>query len=50
MADRDSPSATKRPNVILITTDQQRGDCVGYDTRGVNTPHKVPVAPRVGWH
>ncbi|MEP3278275.1 MAG: sulfatase-like hydrolase/transferase [Stappiaceae bacterium] len=27
------------PNVILITTDQQRGDCIGDEARGVNTPH-----------
>lgn len=26
-------------NVILITTDQQRGDCIGADRRGVKTPH-----------
>ncbi len=39
MTDSNAPGTTKRPNVILITTDQQRGDCVGYDTRGVSTPH-----------
>lgn len=28
-----------KPNVILISTDQQRGDCIGDDARGVKTPH-----------
>ena len=28
----------KRPNVILISTDQQRGDCIGVEGRGVLTP------------
>lgn len=27
------------PNVLLITTDQQRGDCIGRDRRQVRTPH-----------
>jgi len=30
---------TRRPNVILISTDQQRGDCIGADVRGVRTPN-----------
>lgn len=30
---------TPRPNVILITTDQHRGDCIGLDTRNVQTPN-----------
>lgn len=29
----------KRPNVILISTDQQRGDCIGSDARTVKTPN-----------
>lgn len=29
----------KKPNVILISTDQQRGDCIGAETRGVATPN-----------
>ncbi len=28
-----------KPNVILISTDQQRGDCIGDDARGVRTPN-----------
>lgn len=28
-----------RPNIILITSDQQRGDSYGYAGRGVHTPH-----------
>ncbi len=30
---------TKRPDVILISTDQQRGDCIGPEGRGVKTPN-----------
>ncbi|WDR05231.1 sulfatase-like hydrolase/transferase [Devosia rhodophyticola] len=30
---------TKRPNVILISSDQQRGDCIGAETRQVKTPN-----------
>lgn len=29
----------KRPNVLLITSDQQRGDCFGFEGRRVRTPH-----------
>ena len=29
----------KRPNILLITTDQHRGDCLGYAGRKVKTPH-----------
>ncbi|WP_417271655.1 sulfatase [Celeribacter sp.] len=29
---------TRKPNVILISTDQQRGDCIGAEGRGVKTP------------
>lgn len=28
-----------RPNILLITTDQQRRDCYGFRGRGVHTPH-----------
>jgi arylsulfatase A-like enzyme len=28
-----------RPNILLITTDQHRGDCLGYAGRRVKTPH-----------
>ncbi|WP_372574298.1 sulfatase family protein [Ruegeria jejuensis] len=34
------------PNVILITTDQQRGDCIGLDKRKVRTPHIDALARR----
>jgi arylsulfatase A-like enzyme len=27
------------PNILLITSDQQRGDCYGFDGRHVRTPH-----------
>ena len=29
----------KRPNIVLITSDQQRGDCYGFEGRKVKTPH-----------
>lgn len=28
-----------RPNILLITSDQQRGDCFGFEGRRVKTPH-----------
>ncbi len=31
--------AQTRPNILLITTDQQRGDCIGVEGRGVKTPN-----------
>lgn len=37
---------TKRPNVILISTDQQRGDCIGTDARGVDTPNLDRIAKK----
>jgi arylsulfatase A-like enzyme len=30
---------TVRPNVLFITADQQRGDCLGVEGRKVKTPH-----------
>ena len=30
---------TRRPNILLITSDQQRGDCFGFEGRAVKTPH-----------
>jgi arylsulfatase A-like enzyme len=30
---------TKRPNLIVITSDQQRGDCYGFEGRRIKTPH-----------
>ena len=28
-----------RPNILLITSDQQRGDCYGFEGRNIRTPH-----------
>ena len=28
-----------RPNILFITSDQQRGDCYGFEGRKVKTPH-----------
>lgn len=36
---QDTDPKTKKPNVILISTDQQRGDCIGLDKRHVRTPN-----------
>jgi arylsulfatase A-like enzyme len=30
---------TKKPNILLITSDQHRGDCFGFEGRNVKTPH-----------
>ncbi|MBM3480255.1 MAG: sulfatase, partial [Alphaproteobacteria bacterium] len=29
----------RKPNILLITSDQQRGDCYGFEGRKVRTPH-----------
>ncbi|MES2412176.1 MAG: sulfatase-like hydrolase/transferase [Pseudomonadota bacterium] len=39
----------KRPNILLITTDQHRADCLGYAGRKVKTPHIDEMA-RTGTH
>jgi len=33
-----------RPNILLITSDQQRGDCYGFEGRKVKTPHLDQLA------
>ncbi len=33
-----------RPNILLITSDQQRGDCYGFEGRRVKTPHLDALA------
>src|SRR5919202_4553464 len=35
---------TKRPNILLITTDQQRADCVGFENPHIRTPHSDRIA------
>jgi arylsulfatase A-like enzyme len=32
-------NGARRPNILLITSDQHRGDCYGFAGRGVWTPH-----------
>jgi arylsulfatase A-like enzyme len=39
----------RRPNILLITSDQHRGDCVGFEGRHVKTPHLDEMA-RTGTH
>ncbi|MYG52144.1 MAG: sulfatase-like hydrolase/transferase [Rhodospirillaceae bacterium] len=29
----------RRPNILFITSDQQRGDCYGFEGRRIRTPH-----------
>lgn len=31
--------SSRRPNILLITSDQHRGDCYGFEGRAVRTPH-----------
>jgi arylsulfatase A-like enzyme len=33
-----------RPNILMITSDQQRGDCFGFEGRRVKTPHLDQMA------
>jgi arylsulfatase A-like enzyme len=33
-----------RPNILLVTSDQQRGDCYGFEGRKVKTPHLDAMA------
>ena len=35
-----------KPNIVLITSDQHRGDCFGFDKRHVKTPHIDSMAER----
>ncbi len=35
---------TRRPNILFITSDQQRGDCYGFEGRKVKTPHLDDMA------
>ena len=35
---------TRRPNILLITSDQQRGDCFGFEGRKISTPHLDELA------
>lgn len=41
--------SAKKPNILLITTDQQRGDCYGFAGRGVKTPHLDRLANGGTW-
>ena len=34
-----SETSRRRPNIVLITSDQQRADCYGFEGRKVKTPH-----------
>ena len=38
------PSNQKRPNILFITSDQQRADCYGFAGRKVRTPHLDKLA------
>jgi len=32
-------SKKNRPNILLITSDQHRADCYGFEGRNIRTPH-----------
>jgi arylsulfatase A-like enzyme len=34
----------RRPNILFITSDQQRGDCYGFEGRKIKTPHLDAMA------
>ncbi len=36
--------ADRTPNILLITSDQQRGDCFGFEGRNIHTPHLDQLA------
>ena len=36
----------KRPNILIITSDQHRGDCYGFEGRKVKTPHLDEMASK----
>ena len=35
---------SEKPNIIFITSDQQRGDCYGFEGRNIKTPHLDSLA------
>ncbi len=39
-----SDSRRNQPDNLLITSDQQRGDCFGFGGRKVRTPHLGQLA------
>ncbi len=39
-------SARKKPNILLITADQHRGDCFGFEGRNISTPHLDRMASK----
>jgi arylsulfatase len=44
---QDMNASSQRPNIILVTTDQQRGDCLGVDENApecLQTPHLDELA------
>jgi len=38
--------AGRRPNILFISADQQRGDCFGFEGRRIRTPHLDLMAER----
>ena len=39
-----NPDVPRRPNILFITTDQQRADCIGYENAQLRTPHLDALA------
>ncbi len=38
-----------RPNFVFITADQQRGDCYGFMSRKIKTPHLDQLRSEGAW-
>ena len=41
-----APEPAKRPNILLITSDEQRADAVGWADPRIRTPHLDALAGR----
>ena len=39
-----SSVSQRKPNILFITSDQQRADCYGFEGRRVKTPHLDAMA------
>jgi arylsulfatase A-like enzyme len=49
ISDEQGVRAMTRPNIILITADQQRGDCYGFMGRKIKTPHLDQLRSEGAW-
>ncbi|KMW58513.1 Choline-sulfatase [Candidatus Rhodobacter oscarellae] len=49
LTNEPEPAAMSRPNILLISADQHRADCMGFAGRRVKTPH-LDQLPAEGTH